>query len=433
MRTTLDRAAGGRGSSAVAKHFSTIVGTSFDNVRLVDTAARRVYTVAPRTGGGRCVCTASQRFDTGGTGLLQAVFTGIPDDVGTLSVMLPYAGVFADVPVLAGPVPAPSPGKDALDPQAAGTSYAADLDAYTQRLDVPLTTKRTPTQVELTLDADILFRVDSAQLTPTAAKSVAAAVADLRRAGPSPLTVTGHTDSDAGAAHNQTLSEQRARTVAAVLARQLPDAQWAKTVVGKGETQPAFPNDTAGHRRQNRRVTISYRPTDRTQPSPTQPSPTPPVTAPPPRTKGVIGTAAAGVEVSMPLLRGTIRFTPGRAVVRGQFLQVDLLATAVGDDQATIHDYLGQGVFTVRDEFDPYAPFGASGVRLLAADTVAYGLDYLTADRGHRCLCDRLLNQAIPAGSTQTIALWFPAPPAGTTTVVVDVPDKFRITGVPVG
>ena len=85
-----------------------------------------------------------------------------------------------------------------------------------------------------------------------------------------------------------------------------------------------------------------------------------------------------------------------------------------------------------RDEFDPYAPYGASGVRLLDGDTAYYGLDYLVAKGGHRCLCDRLLNQAIPPGSAQRIALWFPAPATGTSTVTIDVADEFRITGVPV-
>jgi outer membrane protein OmpA-like peptidoglycan-associated protein len=425
VRTTLDTAAQGD-SATVARHFTSTTGLGFDTARLVDTDGRRVYPVAAKAGGSRCVCTGSRRFATGATGLLQAVFTQVPADVTSLSVMLPYAGVFAGVPVTTGPVPAPADG-DPLDPGEAAATAAADLDAYTQRLDVPLTTRRTPQQVELTLDADILFRVDSAQLTPAAARSVAAAVADLRQAGPSPLTVTGHTDSDSTAAHNQTLSEQRARTVAAALTRQLPDAQWPKTVAGKGETQPAVPNDTAAHRRLNRRVTIGYKPSIRAAPAPA------PAAAPPPKTKGRIVKAPAGFETALPLGRGTVRFTAGAAVVRGQFLQVDLLARAVGDDPVTVLDYLGQGAFTVRDEFDPYAPYGASGVRLLTAGTIAYGLDYLIDDRDHRCLCDRLLNQAVPPGSEQRISLWFPLPPAGTRTVSIDVPDKFRITGVPIG
>ena len=150
-----------------------------------------------------------------------------------------------------------------------------------------------------------------------------------------------------------------------------------------------------------------------------------------PPTKGVRGTARDGVQVTLPLSRGTVRFTPGPATVRGAFVQVDLVARNVGDDKATILDYLGQGVFTAREEFDPYAPYGTAGVRLLAGDTAAYPVDYELEAGDHRCLCDRLLNQAIPPGASQVLALWFPAPPAGTTTAVIDVPDKLRITGIP--
>jgi outer membrane protein OmpA-like peptidoglycan-associated protein len=434
IATRLDRTADDGGiDSAVTRHFSTILATSFDNVRLVDQAGRRVYTVAEQSDGGRCTCTGLQRFKVGETRPLQAAFTGIPAGVGTLSVMLPYAGVFADVPVTAGQVPAPPAGtginrQDALDLTAPGTSLGADLDAYSERLDVPLRTRRTPKQVDLSLDADVLFRLDSAQLTPAAAKAVAAAIADLRAAGAGPLGVTGHTDNTGTAAHNQGLSEQRARTVATALTNALPDAQWPKTVTGKGDTQPVVPNTTAANRRLNRRVTISYQ--AKTPATPT-PAPSPSAVALP-QTKGVRGSAADGVQVVLPLRRGTVRFVSRPAVVRGPFLQVDLVARNAGDIPATVLDYLGQGIFTVRDEFDPYAPFGASGVRVLSGDTASYGLDYVTAKGSHRCLCDRLLNQAIPPGSEQVIALWFPAPPPGTTTITLDVPDKFRIDGVPI-
>jgi len=423
VATRLDKAANGA-VSVVSRHFSTILATSFDNVRLVDLTGRRVYTVAEQSGGGRCTCTGLQRFEVGQALPLQAAFTGIPAEVTTLSVMLPYAGVFGDVPVVAGQVPAA--GEDPLDLSTVGASLGADLDAYTERLDVPLRTRQTPKQVDLSLDADVLFRLDSAQLTAAAAKSVAAVVADLRAAGAGPLSVTGHTDSTAGSAHNQQLSEQRARTVAAALSKALPDAQWPKTVTGKGETQPVASNSSPAGRRLNRRVTISYAPKTRPAPAPSASA------AILPKTKGVRGTAAEGVPVDLPLRRGTIRFVPGAAVLRGPFLQVDLIARNTGDRPATILDYLGQRIFTVRDEFDPYAPYGASGVRLLSGSTASYGLDYLKDEDDHRCLCDRLLNRPIPPGSEQVIALWFPAPPPGTTTITIDVPDKFRIGGVPI-
>jgi outer membrane protein OmpA-like peptidoglycan-associated protein len=428
VHTRLD-ATRGRGSSVVTRHFSTILATSFDDVRLVDETGRRVYPVA--TGpGGRCVCTGSQRLSVGDEAPLQAVFTGVPAEVTRLSVMLPYAGVFAGVPVTAGDVP---PAAEPLDPASAGASAAADLDAHTERLDVPLRTRRTPDRVDLSIDADVLFRLDSAELTSGAGRTVDAAVRDLRAAGPGPLTVTGHTDDSGTAAHNQALSEGRARTVAAALAEALPAGQWPVTVAGRGEAEPAVPNTSAANRRLNRRVTVSYRAARTPTPAAQTTAPqTPAARAALPPAEGVVGTAADGVEIALPLGRGTVRFVPGAARLRGPFLQVDLVARNVGDDPATILDLLGQGVFTARDEFDPYAPYGASGVRLLDGVTTAHGLDYVTADGGHRCLCDRLLNVAIPPGSERVIALWFPAPAPGTTTVALDVPGRFRLTGVPV-
>jgi outer membrane protein OmpA-like peptidoglycan-associated protein len=465
VRTTLVGAAGAADSASVTRHFSTVTAGPFDDVRLVDEAGQRVFLAAPANDGGRCVCTEATRLAVGETVLLQTAFTGVPAAVTHLSVMLPYAGVFADVPIMTGTAPSPG-GPDATGPAAtdmratsagatrpgatgppvtgggvtwagggvaldladAGASPMAELDAYTERLDVPLRAKRTPARVDLSLDSDVLFRVDSARLTPAAAKAVGAAAEEVRRSGPGPVSVTGHTDSDADAVHNQRLSEARARTVAAALAGRLPARQWPQTVTGKGETEPAVPNDTAEHRRLNRRVTISYRPS-----AAPAAKPPPPAAVALPKTKGRQDAAGRGVEVAFPLGRGTVRFTAGRAVVRGTMLQVDLQARNVGGGDATILNYLGQGVFTVRDELDPYAPFGASGVRAFAGDTVAYNLDYLSERGGHRCLCDRLLNQPFPPGSTRTIALWFPAPPPGTATITLDVPDRFRLTAVPVG
>ncbi len=427
VHTRLDAGAG-RGSAVVTRHFSTILGTSFDNVRLVDEAGRRVYPVAGGTDGARCVCTGSQRLAVGDTAPLQAVFTGVPPAVTQLSVMLPYAGVFAGVPIVAGAVPA---AEEPLDLGAAGPSAAADLDAYTERTDVPLRTRRTPDRVDLSIDADVLFRLDSAELTERAATAVDAAVRDLRAAGPGPLAVTGHTDDSGTTAHNRALSEARARTVATALSAALPDGQWPKSVAGQGEAEPAVPNTSAANRRLNRRVTISYR-AAAGGPAASASAAPPVAAADLPRTTGVVGPAAEGVEVTLPLNRGTVRFVPRPARLRGPFLQVDLVARNVGDGPATILDHLGQGVFTARDEFDPYAPYGASGVRLLDGVTTAHNLDYVTARGGHRCLCDRLLNVAIPPGREQVIALWFPAPAPGTTTVALDVPDRLRITGVPI-
>ena len=446
IATRLDAAHDGVKSARITDPFSTLTSSAFDNVRLVDPAGRRVWTIAPGADGKGCMCTGSLRADVGETQSLQAVFTGVPADVTRLAVMLPYAGVFPDVPVVPGDLPGP------IDATGAGASHSASLDAWTERLDAPITTRRTPSQVDINLDADVLFRLDEATLTAAGTRAVRAMVTDLQAAGPAALTITGHTDNTGATAHNQRLSEQRARTVAQAITGSLPLKSWPQTVAGRGEKEPAASNKEADGRRRNRRVTVSYRLTAPPAPAssapavapsapvvaPSAPGPAPSAPAAParavplPKTKGTVGTAATGVEVALPLNRGTLRLTAAPARAIGPFLQVDLLAANIGDDDAIIHDYLGQGVFTVRDEFDPYARFGASGVRTMAGGSVGYNLDYVIEKGGHRCLCDRVLNGRIPPGSTRTIALWFPAPPPGTTEIALDVPDNFRLTGVPI-
>jgi outer membrane protein OmpA-like peptidoglycan-associated protein len=433
VQTRLDRSGRG-GASVLSRHFSNLISNSFDAVRLVDEAGRRVYLVSEQQDGSGCVCTGLTRFEVGETRPLQAVFAGVPAGVDRLSVMLPYAGVFTDVPVVDGVVPVPPTGKtragdgqEPLDPASAAPAFSGVLDSYTERLDVALRTRRSADEVDISLDTDVLFRLDQADLTPAAGKSIAAAVADLRAAGAGPLTVTGHTDSTGSTAHNQELSQRRAEAVAGALRKSLPDSEWPKTIAAKGESAPAVPNGSDAQRALNRRVAITYRARAGQATAPTK---TKTVL---PKTKGKQGRAPDGVEVAMPLNRGTIRFIPGQATVRGPFLLVSLTARNAGDNDATILDFLGQGVFTVRNEFDPYARYGTAGVRLLQGDTASYGLDYERDRDDHRCLCDRILSIAIPPGSERVLSLWFPAPPAGTGTgtVTLDVPDRMRITDIP--
>jgi outer membrane protein OmpA-like peptidoglycan-associated protein len=107
--------------------------------------------------------------------------------------------------------------------------------------------------------ADVLFDVDRATLRPAAGKALTALARQLEGTS-RPLRVEGHTDSTGAADHNQSLSEQRAATVAAWLARHAGIARARMTVTGFGERSPAYPNSTASGRQGNRRVVISVRP-----------------------------------------------------------------------------------------------------------------------------------------------------------------------------
>ena len=67
------------------------------------------------------------------------------------------------------------------------------------------------------------------------------------------ISIEGHTDNVGDAARNQTLSENRAKAVAAYFTSKGIDASRI-TVVGYGEDQPVAENNTADGRKKNRRV-----------------------------------------------------------------------------------------------------------------------------------------------------------------------------------
>ena len=113
----------------------------------------------------------------------------------------------------------------------------------------------------ISLDAGILFDVDSYQIRPESNEVLASLARVLSQAGAPKATVAGHTDSVADDAYNQTLSEQRAQAVVDAL-RASGATSTQLTAVGYGETQPVAPNtapdgsdDPAG-RQLNRRVEI---------------------------------------------------------------------------------------------------------------------------------------------------------------------------------
>ncbi|WP_136795482.1 OmpA family protein [Desulfosediminicola ganghwensis] len=68
------------------------------------------------------------------------------------------------------------------------------------------------------------------------------------------LTVEGHTDSIGAETYNQGLSERRANSVMNYLIQNVGIDPASLDSVGYGETQPAYPNDTAEGRARNRRA-----------------------------------------------------------------------------------------------------------------------------------------------------------------------------------
>lgn len=111
----------------------------------------------------------------------------------------------------------------------------------------------------LSLNSDVLFAFGKSAITTGAKARIGKVVADLPKNAR--VTVGGHTDSIGDTKSNQTLSEARAKTVAAAVKTARADLRL--TVRGYGESQPIEPNTSGGKddpdaRAKNRRVELRF-------------------------------------------------------------------------------------------------------------------------------------------------------------------------------
>lgn len=118
-------------------------------------------------------------------------------------------------------------------------------------------------EIRISLSADVLFDFDSAALRPEATaqlRKVAEVIATYPR---SPVRIEGHTDGKGADSYNLALSEKRAASVQAWLAKDGRVAAARITTKGLGEAKPVAPNtkpdgsDDPDGRQKNRRVEIS--------------------------------------------------------------------------------------------------------------------------------------------------------------------------------
>lgn len=111
------------------------------------------------------------------------------------------------------------------------------------------------------LDADgrvaiqVNFAVDKADILPDSQPQIDQVLALLREDPALRLSIDGHTDNTGDAAHNQRLSEARAKSVVAALTAQGIEASRLEAK-GHGQSQPVADNDTDEGRARNRRVEL---------------------------------------------------------------------------------------------------------------------------------------------------------------------------------
>ncbi|MCX7889537.1 MAG: OmpA family protein [Rhodobacteraceae bacterium] len=101
----------------------------------------------------------------------------------------------------------------------------------------------------------ILFATSSDALDPAILPDLAVVANSLLRYPNTTARVVGHTDSTGSLAYNQSLSERRAASVAAVL-RQNGVPSSRIVTIGRGPNEPIASNATPEGRAQNRRVEI---------------------------------------------------------------------------------------------------------------------------------------------------------------------------------
>ena len=149
-----------------------------------------------------------------------------------------------------------------------GALAGGAVGAYMDRQEADLRRQTAGTGVDVIRNGDdlilrmpsgITFPVDSYAIQPQFQQTLNEVALTLSSYNQTYIDVLGHTDSTGSDAYNQTLSVNRAQSVASYLSsRGVASARIG--VRGFGETQPIASNDTEAGRAQNRRVEIKVVP-----------------------------------------------------------------------------------------------------------------------------------------------------------------------------
>ena len=109
-------------------------------------------------------------------------------------------------------------------------------------------------QETVTIDLNLEFDVDSANLRPEHSGEIRDVIDFMRQFPNTRAVIEGHTDNTGSEAYNQGLSERRARSVRNFIENEGGIAGNRLSSVGYGESRPIDTNDTAEGRQHNRRV-----------------------------------------------------------------------------------------------------------------------------------------------------------------------------------
>ena len=350
------------------------------------------------------------------------VFLAPPEDVGAVDLFLPYVGVATGVPVLKD-TEADFSVNDVVSKAKLDESEAGPFKIETMSLaaDDSSDTKQDEKSTTVTVAGDVTFATDSDQLS-TQADGVLASVVEQIKKYPSggDLTITGHTDDVADDAHNQDLSERRAKAVSERLKKLTDLSKWKESVSGKGESSPRVPNDTDEHRQLNRRVEITLTPS-----KPAESSAAPSASAAPssamPKAAGPAGKGPEGVDVT---IRDKVAHMSIDSVTRvGKFLigtvRLEAEQDVIMPAACLVLPESIEGLGWAALKYDMFR-FGAYSLTILDGGKRYLEGGFSFSDGRGSLLANQFVYDLVAGGVLSMPAVW---PDPGGDRVVVDLPD----------
>ena len=364
------------------------------------------------------------------------VFSSVGSDTQIVQLFLPSMGIVG-VPVVKESDVQYSVDKILNDAKLPDREIAPlKLDSIIETGDGSSDTKQDEKSTTVTVAGDVTFATDSDQLSAQA-DSVLASVVEQVKKYPSggDLTITGHTDDVADDAHNQDLSERRAKAVSERLKKLADLSAWKESVSGKGESSPRVPNDSDEHRQVNRRVEITLtpsKPAEASEPSSTGAAPS---SAAMPKASGPVGKGPEGVDVKID--GKTVHVSMERAVRAGRFLMGTLMLDV--DKEVSLPTAAFSMPGSVQDKYWPGFSLAVCSLTLLSQGRYYLEASYSNSAGDAAPLSNNFVYPLQPGAPTRLPAVW---PDPGGDSIVLDVPPgensvapqrlSFRLTDIPV-
>ena len=148
-------------------------------------------------------------------------------------------------------------GAQATGPAASTISRQMDRQAQELAFELPgAVVQRLGGGIVLILPEGMLFAQESDELASSSRDNLRRLATSFEKYPNTRIMIVGHTDSQGGTDHNQSLSERRARALAGFL-EQVGVNRGRLTTIGRGDAEPIATNDTDAGRQWNRRVEIA--------------------------------------------------------------------------------------------------------------------------------------------------------------------------------